>query len=105
MPEEKKSNKERLKEITDSIEAGIKELFESEKYQQYLQTMSRFHRYSVNNTMLIYMQRPDASLVAGFQKWKNQFGRHVKKGERGITSRSPSVIPASTIESPLARRI
>ena len=72
MPEEKKSNKERLKEITDSIEAGIKELFESEKYQQYLQTMSRFHRYSVNNTMLIYMQKPDATLVAGFNKWRDQ---------------------------------
>ena len=84
MPEEKKSNKERLKEITDSIEAGIKELFESEKYQQYLQTMSRFHRYSVNNTMLIYMQKPDATLVAGFNKWRDQFERNVNKGERSL---------------------
>ena len=87
---ERQTNKERLKEITDGIEQGIKELFESDKYRTYLSVMSRFHRYSVNNTMLIYMQRPDASLVAGFQKWKNQFGRHVKKGERGITIIAPT---------------
>ena len=89
MPETK-TNKERLKEITDGIEQGIKELFESDRYRQYLSVMSRFHRYSVNNTMLIYLQRPDASLVAGFQKWKNQFGRHVKTGERGITIIAPT---------------
>ncbi len=87
---ETKTNKERLKEITDGIEQGIKELFQSEKYRTYLSVMSRFHRYSVNNTMLIYLQRPDASLVAGFQKWKNQFGRHVKQGERGITIIAPT---------------
>ena len=63
---EKQTNKDRMREIVDSIENGIKELFESDKYQQYLSTMSRFHRYSVNNTMLIYMQRPDATHVAGF---------------------------------------
>ena len=79
MAEEKKTNKERLREITEGIERGIQELFETDKYRQYLSTMSRFHRYSVNNTMLIYMQRPDATLVAGFNKWHNQFGRHVKK--------------------------
>ena len=89
MPEEK-TNKERLKEITDGIEQGIKELFQSDRYRTYLSVMSRFHRYSVNNTMLIYLQRPDASLVAGFQKWKNQFGRHVKQGERGITIIAPT---------------
>ena len=61
---EKQTNKERLKDITDSIETGIKELFESDRYRQYLATMSRFHKYSVNNTMLIYMQRPDATWVA-----------------------------------------
>ena len=87
---ETKTNKERLKEITDGIEQGIKELFQSEKYRTYLSVMSRFHRYSVNNTMLIYLQRPNASLVAGFQKWKNQFGRHVKQGERGITIIAPT---------------
>ena len=58
---EKQTNKDRMREIVDSIENGIKELFESDKYRQYLSTMSRFHRYSVNNTMLIYMQRPDAT--------------------------------------------
>ena len=87
---ETQTNKQRLKEITDGIEQGIKELFQSDRYRQYLSVMSRFHRYSVNNTMLIYMQRPDASLVAGFQKWKNQFGRHVKQGERGITIIAPT---------------
>ncbi len=86
----KQTNKERLKEITDGIEQGIKELFQSDRYRTYLSVMSRFHRYSVNNTMLIYMQRPTASLVAGFQKWQNQFGRHVKKGERGITIIAPT---------------
>ena len=87
---ETQTNKQRLKEITDGIEQGIKELFQSDRYRQYLSVMSRFHRYSVNNTMLIYMQRPDASLVAGFQKWKNQFGRFVKKGESGITIIAPT---------------
>ena len=82
----KPTNRERLQEIT----AGIKELFESEKYMRYLSVMSKFHRYSVNNTMLIYMQRPDATLVAGFNKWKNQFERHVKKGEHGITIIAPT---------------
>ena len=87
---DKPTNRERLQEITAGIEQGIKELFESEKYMRYLSVMSRFHRYSVNNTMLIYMQRPDATLVAGFQKWKKQFERHVKKGEHGITIIAPT---------------
>ena len=87
---EKQTNKERLKDITDSIETGIKELFESDKYRQYLATMSRFHKYSVNNTMLIYMQRPDATHVAGFNKWRDQFGRSVKKGEKGIKIIAPT---------------
>ena len=87
---EKPTNRERLREITEGIEQGIKELFESEKYMRYLSVMSRFHRYSVNNTMLIYMQKPDATLVAGYNKWKNQFERHVKKGEHGITIIAPT---------------
>ncbi len=87
---EKKSNKQRLKDITDSIENGIKELFNSDKYKQYLQTMSRFHRYSVNNQMLIYMQKPNATHVAGFNKWRDQFGRNVKKGEKGIKIIAPT---------------
>ena len=87
---DKPTNRERLQQITAGIEQGIKELFESEKYIRYLSVMSRFHRYSVNNTMLIYMQKPDATLVAGYNKWKNQFERHVKKGEHGITIIAPT---------------
>ena len=87
---DKPTNRERLQKITAGIEQGIKELFESEKYMRYLSVMSKFHRYSVNNTMLIYMQKPEATLVAGFNKWKNQFARHVKKGEHGITIIAPT---------------
>ena len=87
---DKPTNRERLQEITAGIEQGIKELFESEKYMRYLSVMSKFHRYSVNNTMLIYMQKSEATLVAGFNKWKNQFARHVKKGEHGITIIAPT---------------
>lgn len=87
---DKKTNREKLKEITDSIEQGIKELFQSDKYAEYLRTMSRFHSYSVRNTILIHMQRPDATAVAGFNAWKNKFQRHVKKGEKGITILAPT---------------
>lgn len=87
---EKQTSKDRMREIVDSIENGIKELFESDKYRKYLATMSRFHRYSVNNTMLIYMQRPDATHVAGFNKWRDQFGRNVLKGEKGIRIIAPT---------------
>lgn len=83
-------NKARLKEITDSIETGIRELFQSDKYRQYLSTMSRFHRYSVNNVMLIHMQKPDATHVAGFNKWRDNFGRNVRKGEKGIKIIAPT---------------
>lgn len=83
-------NKDRLKEITDSIEQGIRDLFQSDRYMQYLRTMSRFHRYSVNNTMLIYMQKPDATLVAGFNKWRNQFSRNVMRSEKGIKIIAPT---------------
>lgn len=84
------SNKERIKEITAGIEKGIQELFESDRYRNYLTTMSRFHRYSLNNVMLIHAQKPDATLVAGFNKWKNSFGRHVRKGEKGIQILAPT---------------
>ena len=87
---DKKTNREKLKEITDSIEQGIKELFQSDKYAEYLRTMSRFHSYSVRNTILIHMQRPDATAVAGFNAWKNKFQRNVKKGEKGITILAPT---------------
>ena len=77
---EKTPIKEQIKKLTDQIEAGIKALFQSgdlEKYQAYLRTMSHFHHYSVNNQMLIFSQCPHATLVAGYQKWQNQFSRHV----------------------------
>ena len=83
------STKEKLKEITDGIEKGIKELFASDQYADYLKTMSHFHNYSLNNIMLIYMQKPDATMVAGFGKWKDQFGRHVNKGEKAIKIIAP----------------
>ena len=81
---------EKLKEITDRLEQGITELFDSERYKEYLRVMSKFHNYSFNNTLLIAMQKPDASLIAGFNAWKNQFQRNVKKGEKGIKIIAPS---------------
>ena len=82
--------KERLKEITARIEKGIKDLFASDQYAAYLKTMSKFHSYSLNNIMLIYMQKPDVSLVAGFNRWRDQFQRHVLKGEKGIKIIAPA---------------
>ena len=81
---------EKLKEITDRLEQGITELFDSERYREYLRVMSKFHNYSINNTLLIAMQKPDASLVAGFSAWKNNFGRNVMKGQKGIKIIAPS---------------
>lgn len=85
-----KNGKDRLKTIIDSIENGIKDVFESGRYEEYLQVMSRFHRYSFNNTMLIYLQKPDATHVAGFNQWKDKFGRSVNKGEKGIKIIAPT---------------
>lgn len=87
---QKQSTKDRLKEITAQIEEGIQALFQSDRYRDYLRTMSRFHDYSLNNTMLIFMQRPDATLVAGFNKWRDQFHRSVNKGEKGIRILAPT---------------
>ena len=81
---------EKLKEITDRLEQGITELFDSERYKEYLRVMSKFHNYSFNNTLLIAMQKPDASLIAGFNAWKNNFGRNVMRGEKGIRILAPS---------------
>ena len=81
---------EKLKEITDRLEQGIAELFDSERYREYLKVMSKFHNYSFNNTLLIAMQKPDASLVAGFSAWKNNFERNVMKGQKGIKIIAPS---------------
>lgn len=87
---ESKTEKQKVQEITEKLEQGIKELFESEKYKNYLNTMSKFHNYSFNNTMLIAMQKPDATLVAGFKAWQKNFDRHVKKGEKGIRILAPA---------------
>ena len=87
---EKQTNKERLKEITARIEESIKEVFTSGKYADYLRTMSRFTRYSVNNRLLIYSQNPHASHVAGYQAWQTKFERHVVKGAKGITIIAPT---------------
>ena len=81
---------DKLKEITDRLEKGIMELFDSDRYKEYLRVMSKFHNYSFNNTLLIAMQKPDASIVAGFQSWKNNFKRNVVKGEKGIKILAPS---------------
>ena len=81
---------EKLKEITDRLEQGIAELFDSERYKEYLKVMSKFHNYSFRNTVLIAMQKPDASLVAGFSAWKNNFERNVMRGQKGIKIIAPS---------------
>ena len=93
MPEKPGKNREQLKEITDRIEAGIRDIFESgdmDKYRNYLRTMSRFHNYSLNNQALIHLQRPDATLVAGYNRWRDKFSRHVLRGEKGITIIAPT---------------
>ena len=80
----------KVKEITDKLEAGIQALFESETFKNYLKTLSKFHDYSLNNTILIAMQKPDATLVAGYTAWQKNFGRQVQKGEQGIRILAPT---------------
>ena len=87
---ENNTEKQRVQELTDKLEQGLQDLFNSDSYCNYLRTMSKFHNYSFNNTLLIAMQKPDASLVAGFGKWRDDFERHVKKGEKGIKILAPS---------------
>ena len=89
-PKSYPSQLEKVKAITDQLEAGIQSLFESEKFKQYLKTLSKFHNYSLNNTLLIAMQKPDATLVAGYTTWKRQFGRQVRKGANGIRILAPA---------------
>ena len=84
------AEKQKVQEITQKLEEGIKDVFESEKYKEYLTTMSKFHHYSFNNTMLIAMQKPDATLVASYQAWQKNFDRHVKRGEKGIRILAPA---------------
>lgn len=81
---------EKVKEITDRLEAGIHALFESDAFKNYLKTLSKFHDYSLNNTILIAMQKPDATLVAGYTAWQRNFGRQVQKGETGIRILAPA---------------
>ena len=80
---------DQVTEILDQLEKGVSELFESDRFKEYLTCMSKFHNYSLNNTLLIAMQRPDATLVAGFNTWKDKHGRMVKKGEKGIRILAP----------------
>ena len=84
-----KTQKEKVKEITDQLETGVKAVFESDAYKAYLKCMSKFHNYSLNNTLLIALQRPDASLVCGYKTWEREHGRHVRKGEKGIKILAP----------------
>ena len=87
---DERTEKQRVQEITDKLEEGLKELFESEKYKAYLSTMSKFHNYSFNNTLLIAMQKPEATLVAGYKAWQKNFERHVNKGEKAIRILAPA---------------
>ena len=87
---DERTEKQKVQEITEKLEQGLKELFESEKYKSYLSTMSKFHNYSFNNTLLIAMQKPDATLVAGYKAWQKNFERHVNKGEKAIRILAPA---------------
>ena len=87
---DERTEKQKVQEITDKLEDGLKELFESEKYKTYLSTMSKFHNYSFNNTLLIAMQKPEATLVAGYKAWQKKFERHVNKGEKAIRILAPA---------------
>ena len=86
---DRKSQKERIKEITEQLEAGVVAVFESEAYKAYLKCMSKFHNYSLNNTLLIALQRPDAQLCASYTSWQRDHGRQVRKGEKGIKIIAP----------------
>ena len=87
-----KDRNQKMKEITERLEQGVKEIFTSEMYMKYLKTMSQFHSYSFNNTLLIHLQKPDATLVAGYQAWQKKFHRQVKRGEKGIQIIAPAPI-------------
>ena len=84
------TEKQRVQELTDKLEQGLQELFNSDSYRNYLATMSKFHNYSFNNTLLIAMQKPDATLVAGYKAWQKNFERHVNKGEKAIRILAPA---------------
>ena len=84
------TEKQRVQELTDKLEQGLQDLFNSDSYRNYLTTMSKFHNYSFNNTLLIAMQKPDATLVAGYKAWQKNFERHVNKGEKAIRILAPA---------------
>lgn len=98
MTEQKQSQKERIKELTDQLEEGVQAVFDSDMYREYLICMSKFHNYSVYNSLLIFQQRPDASLVAGYKAWQTDHGRYVKKGEKGIKILAPYKYKVETEE-------
>lgn len=87
---ENNTEKQRVQELTDKLEQGLQDLFNSDSYRNYLSTMSKFHNYSFNNTLLIAMQKPDATLVAGYKAWQKNFERHVNKGEKAIRILAPT---------------
>ena len=95
-----KSIEEKVKEITEKIDSGIQEMFESEKFKSYLNTISKFYRYSFNNTVLIAIQKPTATAVAGFKAWEQKFDRHVKKGEKGIQILAPILVKQEKLKLP-----
>ena len=86
---EKLSRKEKMDTITQRLEEGVREIFESGKFAEYLRVMSKFHHYSVRNSVLIALQNPDATLCSGYQAWKKNFGRYVRKGEKAIEIIAP----------------
>ena len=86
----KEEKKDALQEILERLEQGVKDFYKGDKFQSYLNTLSKFHNYSLNNTLLIAMQKPEASLVAGYNAWKNNFNRQVQKGEKAIKILAPT---------------
>ena len=90
MKQERKDKNEKIQELTEKLQTGIQELYDSEKYRDYLRTMAKFHHYSFNNSLLIWVQRPDASAVAGYRAWQTKFGRTVNPGAKGIMIYAPS---------------
>ena len=84
-----KSSDEKTKQAFEMIEQGVKDVYSSDSFKQYLSCLSKFHSYSLNNTLLILAQKPDASLVAGYRAWQTNFNRHVDKGEKGLMILAP----------------
>ena len=94
----REEKKDKLKEITDKLEQGVKEVFESDRYREYLTCMTKFHNYSTGNTILICMQYPQATLVAGYKAWQQKHGRSVRRGEKGIQIIAPYKFKVKTDE-------